>query len=366
MIDGGSYEGIFLTIITIFTIVISYKYSIYSDPELIHKSKFSKAPSLFLTIFLIIFIGCRPLHSAFLDMWNYTEYYNHNLGVPFSFDLDKTNFIFDNLFSYLSSRYADIVIFFIIMAALYLGGIYIACDKLFPNDTLYALIIYLGAFSTFSYATNGLKAGAAASIFLLALGFYDKKVICALLLWISLGFHHAMILPIYALVICYFYRKPKFYLALWFICVMIAYAHIDFFQSFFQDLADEEGSGYLSTSAYESGGYYTGFRPDFILYSAFPIFVGYWAIFRNNYISKFYNLIYCTYLLSNSIWMLCMYASFTNRIAYLSWFMLPIVIVYPFFDKYFTINQYRKLDIVAWCNLGFTLFMTLIYYRLIK
>ncbi|MBD5269082.1 MAG: hypothetical protein HDS43_00435 [Bacteroides sp.] len=366
MIDGGYYESIYLTIITIYTIILSNKYSHYPNSRLSQKSVSSKVPSIILTVFLIIFIGCRPLHSAFVDMWNYTDSYYRHIGKPFSYDSNDNNLIFGNGFRYLSSRSIDIVIFFLIMATIYFGGLYKACCKLFPKDTLYAIIIYLAAFSTFAYGTNGIKAGAAASIFLLALGFYDKKAICAILLWISLGFHHSMIMPISALIICFVYKNPKLYLAVWFISLLIAYAHIGYFQTLFQGLADEKGAEYLSLDSTQSGGFYTGFRPDFIVYSAFPIYIGYWAIFKEKYSSKFYNLIYCTYLLSNSIWMLCMYASFTNRIAYLSWFMLPIVLVYPFFDKQFVINQYKKLNIVAWGHLGFTLFMNIVYYGFIK
>ena len=87
---------------------------------------------------------------------------------------------------------------------------------------------------------------------------------------------------------------------------------------------------------------------------------------KYKYKSSLYEFIYCIYTLTNSIWMLCMYASFTNRIAYLSWLLYPIVLVYPFFDKPFINNQYRKLNIVAGCHLGFTLAMVIIYYGFLE
>lgn len=366
MIDGGYYEGIYLTIITIYTIILSDKYSHYPDSRLSQKSVSSKVPSIILTVFLIIFIGCRPLHSAFVDMWNYTQEYNVKIGKPFRYNPSTDNLIFNNLFNYIISNRIDLEIFFLIVAAIYFGGIYLYSRKLFPKDTLYSIIIYLGAFSTFSYGTNGIKAGAAASIFLIALAYFDKKIICTFLLFVSLGIHHSMIMSIVAFIICYFYRKPQFYLTIWFISLFIAFAHISFFQSIFQELADEKGAQYLSLDPTQNIGYSTGFRPDFVLYSAFPVFIGYWVIIKHNYHSSAYNLIYCTYLLTNSIWMLCMYASFTNRIAYLSWFMLPAVLCYPFFNKLFIPNQYKKLNIIAWIHLGFTLFMVYIYYGFIK
>jgi hypothetical protein len=37
-----------------------------------------------------------------------------------------------------------------------------------------------------------------------------------------------------------------------------------------------------------------------------------------------------TYLLANSLWILLIEANFSNRFAYLSWFMMPWVLLYPF------------------------------------
>ena len=253
--------------------------------------------------------------------------------------------------------------FFFIIATIYFGGIAIACQKLFPKDAAYAFVIYVGAFSTFNYATNGIKAGAAAAIFLCAIGFYKKKLISIILLILSLGFHHSMVLPIVAFIICKYYRSPKFYLIVWVISLLIAAAHITYFQTLFGGMTDDHGAEYL---VMDNSGYRTGFRLDLVIYSSAPVILGYYIINKWRYSSKTYNFIYCLYLLTNSVWMLCMYASFTNRIAYLSWFMLPIVLIYPFFDKPFIRNQYRKLNVVAWWHLGFTLMMTYVYYIFIK
>jgi hypothetical protein len=291
---------------------------------------------------MIIFIGFRPLHSAFVDMNNYYgTYYAKCWGQSFTWDWERENYIFDNIFAYLGANMYD------------------ACKKMFPKDHLFAFIIYLGAFSTFSYATNGIKAGAAASLFLCALAYRDQKIKAILFLLLSLGFHHSMVMPIAAFIAALFYKNTKVYLWIWIICVIIAALHITYFQSLFGSMSDERGSGYLSLT---DSGYRTGFRLDFIFYSSFPIISGCYAIFRKKYQSDKYKFLLNTYLLTNSIWMLCMYASFTNRIAYLSWLMLPFVLIYPFFDKEFVKNQYLKLNFIAFGHLLFTILMQVIYY----
>ena len=44
----------------------------------------------------------------------------------------------------------------------------------------------------------------------------------------------------------------------------------------------------------------------------------------------FYARLVNTYLLANAVWVLAIHASFSNRFAYLSWFMMPWVLLYPF------------------------------------
>jgi hypothetical protein len=53
------------------------------------------------------------------------------------------------------------------------------------------------------------------------------------------------------------------------------------------------------------------------------------------------------------------------NVAYLSWFLYPIVLLYPFVNIYWSNRQYTYLKYVVWGHLGFTLFMTVIFYGLL-
>ena len=79
-------------------------------------------------------------------------------------------------------------------------------------------------------------------------------------------------------------------------------------------------------------------------------------------LSNLYKNLLNLYLCLNGIWMLCMYAAFTNRIAYLSWFLYPIVLVYPFLQEDWGKGRYRTFSMVMLGHLGFTLFMSIVYY----
>lgn len=363
LIPAAFYNTVFLVIVTILTIIVSVQYSHYGNKRLGEHVKSSHMAAFLVATGFALYIGCRPVSGVFIDMMNYVPYYARLTKRHFEFTIDTNNIIFDNILPYLAANKIDIRFFYLINAFVYFGGMFIAFKKMLPKDTLYMLVIYLGAFSTFSYGTNGFKAGAAASLFLCALAYRDNIRYLILFCLLSFGFHHSMTLPIGALVLSLLYKNTKVYYYVWIACVLLAALHVTYFQTIFNGISDEQGQAYLSNIDGEAS---HGFRIDFIIYSAFPAMVGYYAVFKHGYRSVMYQMLLNTYLLVNSIWMLCMYASFTNRIAFLSWLILPVVLVYPFFDKEFVPRQYNKLNLVAWGHLGFTLAMQIIYYGFIK
>jgi len=309
-----------------------------------------------------IVIGIRPNWHGFVDSRNYIRVIEFLQGEYFVFDVDTQNILFDNLLCWIASKSWSWTSFFVIIAFIYFGGIFIAVKKMFPRDVLFAFLVYLAAFSTFSYATNGIKAGAAASLFLVALAYRDKKWVSYLFVALSYGFHHSMQLLVAAYIIVSLVKKPKYYLWLWCVSLLVAALHITFFQELFAGFTDEQGAQYLIADQSEESAYLTGFRLDFIIYSAVPVLLGWYWIFKRGLKSEKYNFLYNLYLLANSVWMLCMYASYTNRIAYLSWQLLPIVLIYPFLNERLSPNQYRTVGVIALGHLAFTLFMEFIYY----
>lgn len=331
---------------------------------------------IILAIFLTLLIGLRPLEQAWMwaDTGNYKHAYNAQEGNAFYFDGNATNIIWDNLFNYWASTRLGISTLFLLGDAIYFLCTYLACKKWFPHDTPAAYLVFLGAFSTYSYSYNGVKAGIAAALFLLGLAYYEKKWISIVLVLISWGFHHSMQLPVGAYILGLFYKKTKWYLYGWGFCVLMSLLHISFFQSLFAGYADEQAWLYLGITDGDDFGGAGGFRIDFLLYSAVPIYFGYKFILKEGRkVSNMYCVMVNMYLCTNGIWCLCMYASYCNRIAYLSWFMYPIVLIYPFLKEdlsgsplFKRQGQYTFFSNVMMYHLGFTLFMELVYYTILK
>ena len=352
MISAELYLTVYLTAVTILTFICCT-----TRPS----KNLSKFLANIVCIAVILFIGLRPLSGKyFVDMGNYNEVYS--IVEWNGFEYDTENLLFDNLLAYMAGAEIDITLFFLLMAFIYFSGMLIACYKWFPNNVLLAFLVCLAAFSTFSYGTNGIKAGAAASIFLVALAYRDKLLIAIPLALISWGFHHSMQLPVAAYIISILFKKISWYYVFWVTCLILSIGHITLFQTIFSGWTDEKGAGYLSQIDADFV-QHQGFRADFVFYSIFPLIMGYYAVYEYNFKDKLYQVLLRTYTLTNAIWLLCMYAPYTNRIAYLSWFMYPILIIYPCMKKEGkNWALVSKQNLVVGLHLGFTLFMNIFYY----
>ena len=366
MIPAKSYYTIYLIFVTIITLFVYSKYS-QKNGNITHPlNKRKKDGTFVLALLMVLFIGFRPESYVFVDMFNYIIDYNaFYKNTIFIFNKEAENLLFDNYFAWIGSMDLGTTFFFVSIAVIYFVCSYIACRRLFPQDTLAAYLVFLAAFSTFSYGTNGIKAGAAASIFLVAMSYRENLKMCIPLILISWGCHHSMIMTVVAFALTLVYKNSKVYFAGWCFCLLIAMAHITFFQELFAGIlsdSGDSGANYLNAVDNECGGK-SGFRIDFVIYSAMPILVGYWAVYKKRMqLSKIYTCLLNLYMTLNGTWMLCMYANFTNRIAYLSWFLYPIVLIYPYLNENWGPTRYKAFSLVMLAHLCFTLFMRFIYY----
>lgn len=347
--------------VTMFTLIIIYYY--YNNAYDVFGKKSARLDyyhfSIFICILLCLFIGLRPISPVFVDMTQYWGLFNRYYGEPFQFVWQTRNKIYDNLMAFLVSIRFEPTLFYLLIATTYFTCILISCRKIFPKDTCLVYVMYLGAFSTFSYATNGIKAGVAAAVFLAALPYKNELKKALPILFISYGLHHSMVVPIAAYLAAVYSNKYSRFIKFWWFSFFMAALKITYFQSLLGDMAsdadDERAADYLIVS--NSTTHVSGFRPDFILYSALPLFVGYYAIKKRWIRSDFYVFLWSVYTLTNSVFLLCTYGTYINRIAYLSWLMYPIVLIYPFIFMKKNNLQFTYLAFIVLGHLSFTLFM---------
>jgi hypothetical protein len=271
--------------------------------------------------------------------------------------------------SYIAASGLSVESFFFICAMLYViplagGPVMIHGRWGFP-----VLLALISSFSFFAYGVNGIRNGIAASLVILAIGTQRNILVSVLLCLIAVGTHKAAAVTITAFACAMLCSIPALYAAIWLTCLGLC--------TVFGETTGLVIAGILPTGDDIRVGEYFGglgsdkggYRLDFILYSIVPVVISYFMGTKESRRSLFYRRLLCTYLLANAFWLLAMYAAFSNRFAYLSWCLLPWVIICPLLpevrgDK---LNKPPESTLLVGMALvahfSFTYSMHMFYYR---
>ena len=336
-------------------------YHSYSNLILDFKAKkFSFYGGFILLFFVISYLGTRPVSFVFGDMGTYAAIYNKIQSGQTV--IINREFIF-NYFMRYSTKIMDARTFFFICAVIYTIPGYIFSRKFGGSYWFFVFFIFVGSLMFWPFGTNGIRNGLGTSIFILALCFYDKKILMYALMAFSVGIHSSLIIPIAAFLFAGLYKNPKIYLAIWLVAIPLSLVSGNFWENFFGGLGfagDVRAENYLTKGNINNDQFaYTGFRWDFLFYSSFSAFAGWYFIFKKNITDKFYIHLWGIYMIANAFWILIIRANFSNRFAYLSWFLMAPIIAYPILRYKIWENQYRKLGIIIALYYLFTFFMFL-------
>lgn len=328
-----------------------------TDPEsLRRKDSFGKI----VLVFIILYLGLRPISFAFGDMGIYNiDFQKYVNGAPFD---DRKDILFEAMKFYFA-RYFNAEIFFFTCAFLYVYLLYLASRKLFKDYWFYAFLMFVVAFTFWAYGTNGIRNGLATSVFIYAISRERKFTVFALLI-ATYFIHRGMLIPIVAYLITMYYTNSKTYLIIWLMAIPLSLVLGGFWENFFLGLGfrEEKLSTYLGQFNQANAGVelIVGFRWDFLIYSAFGVFAGWYFIFKKKIEDQFYEKIFNTYLITNALWILVIRANYSNRFAFLSWFMLGLVIIYPLLKKEIFKNQHIIIGRIILIFFGFCYLMNVI------
>jgi len=309
-----------------------------------------------LTLLLVItlYIGLRPISGVFVDMtiYNY-RFENYAAGA----DLYISRDILWQLFEKTSSSIMTAKMFFLVCASLYVFPLYKATKNWLGNDSYFLFLMFVASFSFWGYGTNGIRNGVATSVFVLGLSYYNHRHWQYLLIGLSYFIHGSMMIPIASFIISIIYNNPKHYLAGWIIAIFVSIIFGGLIESFVHSLGlGGNRSDYLTMDIGVKFSR-TGFRWDFLIYSATAIYAGYYFLIKKQFKDSVYTQIFNIYITVNAFWILVIRSSFSNRFAYLSWFLMAVIIFYPLFKgKYFR-NQQKVLALIILAYFGFTYFM---------
>ena len=227
------------------------------------------------------------------------------------------------------------------------------------------VVFLLNSLMFFTVGVNGLRNGLACHLVLLGTSFLldDKWVPGALVFLVAFGIHRSTLLPIAAILTGLFLmRNVRYVIIFWFASIFISLVAGGAITSFFSGLGFDDRMTQYTTTSDMSQFSRVGFRWDFLLYSAAPIALAWYVCVIKNIQDNWYNVICTAYGLCNAFWIMVIRSSFSNRFAYLSWFLYPLVFAYPLVNMPVQNNQDR---LTGWCLIayaGFSAFMWFIFW----
>ena len=319
---------------------------------------------LALCSFLVLWIGLRPISGAFGDMVNYALEYSrldpHHISVNWGGE-----WIWQWLMNGCKAAGLSVNAFFLLIAAGYILSALFAINRLMPSDPMLGLVFLLCSLMFFPFAVNGLRNGLACHLLLLGatLLLDDKWIWGAVLCLTALGIHRSVMLPLAAILIGVFLvRDVKFAIVFWVVSIMISLVAGDYVAEFFAGLGfDDRMTQYVNIDNMEEFSR-EGFRWDFLLYSAFPVLMTWYICIRQKCSDNWYNVLCITYLFCNAFWIMVIRSAFSNRFAYLSWFLYPVIIAYPLVNRRICAEQDRFTGWILLAYAGFSVFMWFVFW----
>lgn len=367
MVPASFYHPIFLYLVLTLTFIACCRtypmsFGLIDRP----RSWRSVIPAFLLCLLLAIFIGNRPISGAyFCDTSNYAQMF-YLMKANFSQPGDDGEWVW-NQFMYFCAHRMDVSQYLTIICLGYFGFTLWACQRFAPNNVWIMVLFNLGAFSFFTYGTNGIRNGLACVITLVAISYLVAErrnlVIACTLAFIAINIHRTTSLPLLmAFVSAYCIKSFKVAYTFWILSIVISLVAGGAVTSLFAGLGFDDRVSYLQAEASSEAFRHTGFRWDFLLYSMMPIVLGYYIVMRRGIRNATYEFLLNTYTLSNAFWVMVIRANYSNRFAYLSWFMYPMVLAYPLlkmnvWDK----RQGEALSLIMFMHAAFTWFMSTIY-----
>lgn len=334
MIDPKFYYPIFLYTVIGLTFIQCSR--VQAQPyQSIRKSVNNLPIAVILCAVFAIFLGQRP-HSGryFGDTANYAYNYSIVAQAGQSFVTPESgDAVWFEMMKFCTTI-LDASGYFTLVSILYFGFTLWACKRLIPNNPLIAVLFVIGAYSFFSYGTNGIRNGLACSMVLLFLSYLNggvkDKIVATAIAFFAIGIHKTTMLPISMAVVSMFViHKFKTAYSFWILSIFISLVAGGAVTAMFASLGFDDRLSYLTEEADAGMFSHTGFRFDFLLYSMMPIVLGYYVVIKRGIRNQFYEFLLNTYTLSNAFWVMVIRANYSNRFAYLSWFMYPLVLAYP-------------------------------------
>lgn len=389
-IGPGLVPQLYYWAVFLFCLFLYFNYSGSDNCDKLLK-KNSMYPALILTLFLMVYMGLRPVSHVFGDTVNYAWGYKLANGQAF-FKMDfEEEWLWEFILLTCKQSGFTVNMWFLIVEIGYLGFVFLGLRKLLHENPWMAMLFFLSAFSTFTFGVNGIRNGLACSMVIFAFAIAANKgvgqlILAGIVMVLAFGIHRSTALPIIAFFVAsYLIKSPKFAIGFWVASIGLSLVLGGFFTNFFMGLGFDDRMTSYATSMEQNKDQFsqTGFRWDFLLYSAMPVWLTWYICKKVNeeralygetqeeietgvpgagriadaHSMRVFYILSTTYMLANSFWVMVNRAAFSNRFAYLSWFLYPVVIAYAVIRLHIWEDQDKKAGLILAAHAGFTIVM---------
>lgn len=372
-VPAALYNSIYTLVLFGLSLIIAINYSFSSTNErLTANLPITKIGTFAFTILVIIFIGFRPISGVFVDMPMYAHVYNNIYdGTMESVNDQRGEWLFYAYGNLCKRMGMSDVMYIFSISVIYFGLMLVACWRLMRNNLFIAMLFCLASFSCFAYGVNGMRNGMACSLVLVGVSLLSgerwEKILALVLMFCAINIHRSTALPSFCAIAAFlFVKDTKHAIYFWVASIFISLIAGNYITDFFVGLGfDDRMEQYANLDESEiiaTTDQFSGFRIDFIIYSIMPIIMVWYVTIKRNFKDLTYNIIAITYILANSFWIMVIRSEQSNRFAYLSWFLYPIVIAYPLLRMNIWEDQDRKTGLILLAYAGFTFFMHFVYY----
>ncbi len=356
------YEPVYMALILLLSCWIGFRYINSPDYSRQEKGGGSLFP-LILCIVLAFWIGYRPISYLFGDTGNYAYIYRSTQIRNVTMNWHQ-EWVWQWFIILCRTGGLGVEEFFTLVATGYILSAFWAVKRLMPNNPMLGMLFVLASLMFFAYGVNGIRNGLACHLVLLAISFLldDKYLVGIFLSLVAFGIHRSTLLPIAATFAGIFLiRDTRYSIIFWVASIFISLVAGDTVSGFFASLGfDDRMTEYTTARGIDMRLFSrTGFRWDFLLYSAAPVVMAWYVCVKRQIRDSWYDVICTAYCLCNAFWIMVIRAAFSNRFAYLSWFLYPLVIAYPLINLPIWEDQDRKTGWILLAYSGFSVFMLL-------
>jgi EpsG family len=318
------------------------------------KSKIRASLPWLLALCLGVVVANRPDHVG-ADTETYIRYFYEVRNGFFTIDdfarIEPGFYWFTYLIAHLTDSPA--VYFFIIFVFQFVG-IATAFGKQAENFStwLYLPLVWLSYPFFYSLSLNVLRQGMAFVFVIYALDqrICGNRLAAYALVFVATAFHQASILFLFPLLVLDIRLATRWLIAAWFLfAAASAFGALPAFIDALLRGAISMGIGshFFSYADSDAYGYETGLRLQFLLFSSTPV-VLYWFLRRHGLTLNRESMITFQFYLSiNILYFLAVGFAYSDRVALLSWLLLPFLVsIYSLDEK----TRKRLLRTRAWAT----------------